>query len=50
LAGRAGLPIFEALVNLDKLAGQRFYFIGLPLKLEGVEASPIRAVAIVPEV
>ncbi len=50
LTGRAGLPIFEALVNLDKLAGQRFFFIGLPLKLEGVEASPIRAVALVPDV
>ena len=48
LAGRAGLPIFEGLVNLDQVAGQRFYFIGLPLKLEGVEASPIRAVALVP--
>ena len=50
LAGRAGLPIFEALVNLDQVVGQRFYFIGLPLKLDGVEASPIRAVALVPNV
>ncbi len=49
LAGRAGLPIFEGLVNLDQVVGQRFYFIGLPLKLEGVEASPIRAVALVDE-
>ena len=48
LAGRAALPIFEALVNLDQLVGQRFYFLGLPLKLDGVEASPIRAVALVP--
>ena len=50
LAGRACLPIFEALVNLDQVVGQRFYFIGLPLKLDGVEASPIRAVALVPNV
>jgi kynurenine formamidase/ribulose-5-phosphate 4-epimerase/fuculose-1-phosphate aldolase len=49
LAGRAGLPIFEALVNLDQVAGQRFYFVGLPLKLEGCEASPIRAVALIPQ-
>jgi L-fuculose-phosphate aldolase len=48
LAGRAGMPIFEALVNLDQVAGQRFFFMGLPLKLEGGEASPIRAVALLP--
>ncbi|MGO8788954.1 MAG: cyclase family protein [Terriglobia bacterium] len=48
LAGRAGMPIFEGLVNLDQVAGQRFYFLGLPLKLDGGEASPIRAVALVP--
>jgi kynurenine formamidase len=49
LAGRAGMPIFEALVNLDQVSGQRFYFLGLPLKLDGGEASPIRAVALVPK-
>ena len=46
-AGRVGMPIFEALVNLDQVEGQRFFFLGLPLKLEGGEASPIRAVAII---
>jgi kynurenine formamidase len=50
LAGRAGLPIFEALINLDQVTGQRFFFLGLPLKLEGCEASPIRAVALLPSV
>jgi kynurenine formamidase len=50
LAGRAGMPIFEALVNLEQVAGQRFFFLGLPLKLEGCEASPIRAVALLPNV
>jgi len=50
LAGRAGMPVFEALVNLDQVAGQCFYFLGLPLKLEAGEASPIRAVALVPNV
>jgi kynurenine formamidase len=48
IAGRAGMPIFEALVNLDQVTGRRFYFLGLPLKLEGSEASPIRAVALLP--
>ena len=46
VAGRAGFPLFEALVNLDQVGG-RCFFIGLPLKLEGGEASPIRAVALV---
>ncbi len=47
LAGSAGMPVFEGLVNLDQVSGERFYFLGLPLKLEGGEASPIRAVALV---
>jgi kynurenine formamidase len=42
----AGLPVFEALVNLAGLAGTRFQFIGLPLRIEDGEASPIRAVAV----
>jgi kynurenine formamidase len=45
-AGRAGMPIFEALVNMDRVVGRRFLFIGLPLRLEGGEASPIRAIAL----
>ncbi len=48
LAGRAGMPIFEGLVNLGHVTGRRFYFLGLPLKLDGGEASPIRAVALIP--
>jgi len=48
LAGRAGVPVYEALVNLDQVTGQCFYFLGLPLKLEKGEASPVRAVALVP--
>ena len=42
----AKLPIFEALVNMDQVVGKRFFFIGLPLKMEGCEASPIRALAL----
>ena len=44
----AGLPIYEALVNLDQVAGRRFFFVGLPLNLQEGEASPVRAVALVP--
>jgi kynurenine formamidase len=44
------MPVFEALVNLDQVAGQRFFFLGLPLKLEGSEASPVRAVALLPNI
>ena len=42
----AGLPIFEALVNVHRVVGRRFCFLGLPLRIEGVEASPIRAIAL----
>ena len=42
----AGLPIFETLMNLDQVAGKRFQFFGLPLRIEQGEASPIRAIAI----
>jgi kynurenine formamidase len=45
-AMKAGLPIFEALNGLEQVAGKRFLFVGLPLKIEGGEASPIRAIAI----
>jgi kynurenine formamidase len=48
LAAQAGMPVFEALINLDQVVGQRFFFLGLPLKIEGGEASPIRAVALFP--
>ena len=42
-----GMPIFETLVNLDRIAGRRVLFVGLPLRLEDVEASPVRAIAFV---
>lgn len=41
-----GLPVFEALTNMGEVVGRRFFFIGLPLRLENVEASPIRAIAL----
>lgn len=45
---RAGLPIFESLINLDKIISTTFIFHGYPLRLEGCEASPVRAVALLP--
>ena len=42
----AGIPIYECLVNLGALVGRRFTFIGLPLRIVGAEACPVRAVAI----
>ena len=39
--------IVENLTNLDRLLGREFLFCALPLKLKGVEASPVRAVALV---
>jgi arylformamidase len=48
-AAANGVPIFECLVNLSEIAGKRFTFIALPLRLEACEASPVRAVAVLPE-
>ncbi len=45
----ANVPVFEGLVNLRAVVGRRFVFVGLPLRLEGAEASPVRAVAILAE-
>lgn len=46
----AGIPIIEELTNLGSIPARRFTFIGLPLRVEGADASPIRAVALVEEV
>lgn len=42
------IPIIEGLINLDKIAGKRFFFIGLPLRIRGLDSSPIRAIALLP--
>ncbi len=44
----AGIPIVEGLVGLDCLIGvaHNAVFIAFPLKIEGMEASPVRAAAI----
>lgn len=41
------IVIIENLDIPEELAGRRFLFCALPLKLEGAEASPVRAIAIV---
>jgi kynurenine formamidase len=40
------IVIVEALTNLSQLARDEVYFIALPLKLRGLDGSPVRAIAI----
>ena len=42
----AGITIVEGLVNLDQIRSEKVRFIALPLKIEGGDGSPCRAVAI----
>ena len=43
-----GIPVYEQLVNVDKLLTlKNAIFVGLPLKIQGSNASPVRAVAFV---
>ncbi len=45
---RAGvdIPVVECLRNLGAISAQRFMFVGLPIPMKGLDASPIRAIAI----
>jgi kynurenine formamidase len=43
----AGITVVEYLNNLDQIGAPRCRFLALPLKLEGGDGSPVRAVAIV---
>jgi arylformamidase len=40
------IPVVECLCNLDKIPRNRFFFVGLPLPIRGLDASPIRAIAL----
>jgi kynurenine formamidase len=40
------VPIIEGLDNLRELKKQRFFFVGFPLKIKGLDSSWIRAVAL----
>lgn len=43
---KAGVPMIESLTNLDKLGDERHLCIVLPLPVVGLDASPLRVVAI----
>ena len=43
----AGITVIEYLTNLDRIGTPRCRFIALPLRIEGADGSPVRAVAIV---
>lgn len=49
LLNTAGVPVLECLTNLTELRRQRIYLIALPWPVEGLDACPVRAVAIEPE-
>ena len=40
------VPVVECLRNLEAIPEPRFFFVGLPIPVEGLDASPIRAVAL----
>jgi kynurenine formamidase len=44
-----GMVVVENLANLRQLAGRRIFFSAVPLKLRGLEGSPVRAYAVVEE-
>jgi arylformamidase len=41
------IPVIECLRNLESIPQQRFFFSGLPIPIKDLDASPIRAIAIV---
>jgi kynurenine formamidase len=43
----AGITVIEYLTNLDQIGAERCRFLALPLKIEGADGSPVRAVAFV---
>jgi kynurenine formamidase len=43
---KAGVVIIECLANLRALHDSEVYFIGLPIRIEHGDGSPVRAVAI----
>ena len=42
----AGITVIEYLTNLDAIGAPRCRFIALPLKIEGADGSPVRAIAL----
>lgn len=46
LLNQAGIPAIECMANLTALRTKRVFLIGLPLPIVGLDACPIRAIAI----
>jgi len=40
------IPVIECLCNLGQIPNDRFFFVGMPLPIKGLDASPIRAIAL----
>jgi arylformamidase len=49
ILNNAGVPVIECLNNLTELRKQRVFLIALPLPVVGLDACPVRAIAIEPE-
>ena len=49
LLTNAGVPVLECMTNLVELKKQRVYLIALPWPVVGLDACPVRAIAIEPE-
>ena len=45
----AGIPVLECLTNLVELRRKRFFLVALPIPVQGLDAFPLRAIAIEPE-
>ena len=43
----AGITVIEYLTNLDQIGARRCRFMALPLRIQGADGSPVRAVALV---
>jgi len=49
IINQAAVPVLECLTNLPKLRTQRIYLIALPWPVVGLDACPVRAIAIEPQ-
>jgi arylformamidase len=49
LINEAGIPVLECLTNLVELRSPRVFLIALPWPVVGLDACPVRAIAIEPE-
>jgi kynurenine formamidase len=42
------IPLIEGLVNMEQVKKERLFYIGLPLKIAGLDSSWIRAIVLEP--